>query len=118
MNLTGFSRYASFRALLLLALILGLLSACIAKKDIILPTRYEREMLQAQYKQCITRSTNEIYDNTTPADELIRVSFRNCIGARHAMLHSYPRRWHEHMAEKLDDEIYKSELAWINNRRQ
>jgi len=94
------------------------LNGCIAKSDIILPTTYERQMLQDQYRQCITLSTNKIYDNTTPADEIVRASFGNCRGARQAMLQSYPRRWHEHMAGKLDDEIYQKELAWILDRRK
>ena len=94
------------------------LSACIAKKDIILPTRYDREMLEAQYRQCITRTTNQIYNNTSPADEILRSSFGNCRGAKEAMLQSYPRRWHDHFAKKVDDDIYKSELAWIENKRK
>lgn len=106
-----------FRAALSLSVLALTLSACIAKKDIILPTRYERQMLQDQYRQCITRSTNKIYDNTTPPEEIVRASFGNCRGARQAMLQAYPRRWHEHMADQIDQEIYQSELAWIENKR-
>lgn len=103
---------------MLAGIIVVSLNACIAKKDIILPTTTEREMLQAQYRQCITKTTNDTYDNVTPAEDIVRNSFNSCRGARQAMLMSYPRRWHEHMAGKLDKEIYQSELAWVNDKRK
>lgn len=104
--------------LMVAGIIVVSLNGCIAKKDIILPTTTEREMLQAQYRQCITKTTNDTYDNVTPAEEIVRNSFDSCRGARQAMLMSYPRRWHEHMAGKLDQEIFQSELAWINDKRK
>jgi len=93
------------------------LTGCIAVKDIVLPTTTQREMAQAEYRQCITQVTNKIYDNTTPAEEIVRASFANCQGARQSMLQSYPKRWHDHMANKIDEEIYQEEMAYIQNRR-
>lgn len=104
--------------LLLLLLVGTSLSACIAKKDLILPTRYDRQRYEDQYRQCISQTTNRNYNSVTPADELIKASFANCRGARQVMLNSYPKRWHENWARTVEQEIYKNELAWIQDKRQ
>ena len=94
-----------------------LLSACIAKKDIILPTRYDREMLQARYGQCISQATNNYYDDVRAPEAIVRTSFNLCKGSRSAMLKDYPRRWQENYAKEIDEEIYKREIAWIQGKR-
>jgi hypothetical protein len=106
-----------WRQILLLLLASIGLSACIAKKDLILPTRYDRQKYEAQYKQCITQSTNANYNSVSTPQELLKASFDNCRGVRQIMIRSYPKRWHENWASKIDQEIYKSELAWIQNKR-
>lgn len=99
-------------------IVIGLvLSACIAKKDIILPTRYDREMLQAQYRQCVNLATSSSYDNSRTPDEIVKASFVSCKGTRQAMLKDYPPRWQKNWANQVDLDIYKDEIAWIQSKR-
>ena len=93
------------------------LSACVAKKDIILPTSYDRQMLQDQYSQCVTMATTNNYDNSRTPDEIVRASFQSCKGSRQAMLKDYPPRWQKNWATEVDLDIYKDEIAWIQSKR-
>ena len=98
-------------------LISVMLSACIAKKDIILPTRYDREMLQARYRQCVNQATSNYYDNVRTPDAIVRASFSACKGSRQAMLKDYPKRWQAGWAKEVDMDIYKDEISWIQSKR-
>ena len=94
------------------------LGACVAKKDIILPTSYDRETRVANYRQCVSRATNRGYDHRRNPDEIVQASLQSCVGAKNAMLQEYPASWRPGMAKEVDEKVYKDEIAWILSKRK
>lgn len=93
------------------------LAACVARKDIILPTKYDRENRVASYKQCVAQATNRGYDERLNPDEIVQASMQTCLGAKNWMLKEYPKSWRVGMEEEVDKQVYKDEIAWILSNR-
>ena len=102
----------------LVIFILISLSACMAKKDTILPTRYDRETKIATYKQCVSQATNRGYDSVRHPDEIVRESMRSCIGAKNYMFKEYPVSWRKGLEKEVDEELYNQEITWILKNRE
>ena len=94
------------------------LSACVAKKDVILPTSYDRETRVATYKQCVSQATTRAYDDRRNPDEIVQASMQSCVGSKNWMLQEYPASWRPGMAKEVDEQLYKDEIAWILRNRK
>ena len=103
--------------LVLFLLVFGL-AACVAKKDVILPTKYDRENRVASYKQCVAQATNRGYDDRRNPDEIVQASMQSCVGSKNWMLQEYPKSWRGGMAKEVDEQLYKDEIAWILRNRK
>ncbi len=106
------------KLIIVLFLLLFGLSACMAKKDVILPTKYDRENRVANYKQCVSQATNRGYDDRRNPDEIVQASLRSCVGAKNWMLQEYPASWRSGLSKEVDEEVYKEEIAWILSNRK
>lgn len=105
------------KCLLIMFLVMFGLAACVAKKDIILPTKYDRESRVASYKQCVAQATSRTYDDRRNPDEIVQASMRTCLGAKNWMLKEYPKNWRIGMEKEVDIQVYKDEIAWILSNR-
>jgi len=94
------------------------LSACVAKKDIILPTSYDRENRVASYRQCVSQATSRGYDDRRNPDEIVQASMQSCLASKNWMLHEYPAAWRPSMAKEVDEKLYKDEIAWVLRNRK
>lgn len=106
--------YKSLFSLLILTL---MVSACVARSDIILPSKYDREAAISGYKACVTAATTNYYDDVRTPEEIVTASFAACRGKRTAMVRSYPRSWGASLVKDVDEKLYKSEIAWILDKR-
>jgi len=93
------------------------LSACVAKKELILPTSYDRETRMATYKQCVSQATSRNYDARRNPDEIVQASLQSCRNSKNWMLQEYPASWRPSMAKKVEEQVYKDEIAWILRKR-
>ncbi|WP_455203543.1 hypothetical protein [Kaarinaea lacus] len=93
-------------------------SSCIAKKDIILPTKYDRTAQVEAYKMCVANATHLRFDTTTNADVLVKNSMSACSRHKQTMLRAYPKRWRENYIKDVDAELYQQEISWVADTRK
>ena len=108
----GVSKYL-FSGLALL-----MVSSCIAKKDIILPTKYDRTAQIDAYKKCVANATHLRFDTTTNVNVLVKNSMSACNRHKETMLRAYPKRWRENYIKEVDAELYQQEISWVADTRK
>lgn len=100
----------------LIALVL-LVSACVAKEDLILPSKQQRITAVETYKQCVAYATNKRINQNRDAEAIVRDSIEHCRGSKHAMLKDYPKSWRASFERQVDDEVLKEEIAYVRKVR-
>lgn len=95
-----------------------LLSACVAQKDIILPSKTQRESRVGAYKLCVAQQTNRKYNDYENPAQIVRLSMDACKGAKYQMLKDYPKSWGESFEKRIDEEVYKQEITWVLKTRK
>jgi len=103
--------------ILSVAIVLLLLTACVAKEDLILPTREQRETAVDAYKQCVSYATNKRLNQNRDAEAIVRDSIEQCHGTKHAMLKDYPKNWRASFERQVDEELLREEVAYIRKAR-
>ena len=83
----------NYQLLIGVLILVSLLSACVARSAIILPSKYDREAAISNYQACVTAATTNFYDTVRPPEQIVRASFSSCMGQRSAMLSAYPKGW-------------------------
>ena len=99
-------------------LVLFFISACVAQKDTILPTKHERMTLVDAYKRCVANATNTIYDAYSMPDVIVRNAMNKCMRTKSTMLKEYPKSWRKSLEQEVDEELYRREIAWITETRK
>ena len=94
------------------------LGGCVAEKDLILPTKEQREARVSGYKKCVALATNSRYDEQSEPSVLVRSSMDSCKSAKYLMLKDYPKSWSASLEKRVDEEVYKREIAWVLETRQ
>lgn len=102
---------------LLIATSVVLASACVEKTNMILPTQNERMTLVNLYKRCVANATNSRYDASSKPEEIVSHAMEKCDHAKNTMLSDYPKSWRAGLVKKIDDELYKREIAWVESTR-
>lgn len=93
------------------------LSACVAKQDLILPSKEQRVTAVENYKQCVANATNKRLNQNRDAEAIVRDSITKCRTSKHAMLKDYPKNWRASFERKVDEEILKNEVAYVRKTR-
>jgi hypothetical protein len=107
-----------FRSVLIASAVIVLSTACVAKKDTILPTKYERRTLVDTYKRCVANATNSRFDTISNPDTIVRDAIGKCVRSKNAMLKEYPKSWRQNLEKKVDEDLYRREIAWVNETRK
>jgi len=94
-----------------------LLSACVAKEDLILPTKEQRISAVETYKQCVSYATNKRLNQNRDAESIVRDSIEQCRTSKYVMLKDYPKSWRSNFEKSVDDELLKTEVAYIRKAR-
>ena len=97
---------------------LGLLAACVAKQDLILPNKQQRITAMDSYKQCVAYATNNHLSQNREPEAIVRASMDKCRPSKYAMLKDYPKGWRDNYEKQIDEEILKEEIAFIVNARR
>lgn len=113
-NVRGLRTVVKF---LVVVMLLIIISACVAQKDTILPTKTERMTLIDAYKRCVANATNTYYDAYTMPDAIVRNAMGKCVRSKNTMLKEYPKDWRKSMEQEVDEELYRREIAWIAETR-
>ena len=101
----------------LILLVATVVTACMAKKETILPTRHERLTLVDVYKRCVANATNSRYDKFSSPDVIVRAAMNKCDRSKNAMLREYPKSWRRGLERDVDEELYRREIAWVKQTR-
>ncbi|WP_455375083.1 hypothetical protein [Kaarinaea lacus] len=104
------------RSTLVLTVLL-LVSACVAKQDLILPSKEQRVTAVETYKQCVAYATNKRINQNRDAESIVRDSIEKCRSSKHAMLKDYPKNWRNSFEKQVDEELLKTEVAYIRKAR-
>lgn len=104
------------RSIVVLAVLL-LVSACVAKEDLILPNKEQRVTAVETYKQCVSYATNKRINQNRDAEAIVRDSIEQCRSSKHAMLKDYPKNWRANFERQVDEELLKTEVAYIQKAR-
>lgn len=110
-----FSRNIALSSIISAAVIL--LTACVAKEDLILPSTEQRVTAVETYKQCVSYATNKRLNQNRDAEAIVRDSIQQCHGTKHAMLKDYPKNWRASFERQVDEELLKNEVAYIRKVR-
>ena len=94
-----------------------LLSACVAKEDLILPSKQQRVSAVENYKQCVASATNKRLNQNRDAEAIVRDSISHCRSSKHAMLKDYPKNWRASFERQVDEEVLKNEVAYVRKVR-
>lgn len=94
-----------------------LVSACVAKQDLILPSKEQRVTAVQKYKQCVAYATNRRINQNRDAEAIVRDSIEHCRSSKHAMLKDYPKNWRASFERRVDDEVLKEEVAYVRKAR-
>lgn len=97
--------------------VLILVSACVAKEDLILPTKEQRITAVETYKQCVSYATNKRLNQNRDAEAIVRDSIEHCRSSKYAMLKDYPKSWRSNFEKRVDEELLKTEVAYIRQAR-
>lgn len=97
--------------------IVFVLSACVAKQDLILPSKEQRVSAVNSYKQCVAYATNKRINQNRDAESIVLDSIEHCRGSKHAMLKDYPKSWRASFERQVDEEVLKEEVAYIRKVR-
>ena len=98
--------------------VIVVLTACVAKQDLIVPSKQQRVAAEENYKQCVAQATNKrVYENQDP-EAIVRDSIAHCRTSKYAMLKDYPKGWQESYGQQVDEEILKNEIAYVIKTRQ
>lgn len=97
--------------------VIFLVSACVAKQDLILPSKQQRVSAVNNYKQCVAYATNKRINQNRDAEAIVRDSIQHCRGSKHAMLKDYPKSWRASFERQVDEEVLKEEVAYIRKAR-
>ena len=93
------------------------LSACVAKQDLILPSKEQRITAVDVYKQCVAYATNRRINQNRDAEAIVRDSIDQCRTSKNAMLKDYPKNWRTSFEKQVDEEILKNEVAYVKKAR-
>ena len=94
-----------------------MVSACVAKEDLILPTKEQRVTAVDTYKQCVSYATNRMLGEKRDAEAIVRDSIEHCRSSKYAMLKDYPKNWRSSFEKQIDEELLKTEVAYVNKAR-
>ena len=94
-----------------------LVSACVAKEDLILPTKEQRITAVDTYKQCVSYATNKRLNQNRDAEAIVRDSIEQCKTSKYAMLKDYPKNWRANFEKSVDEEILETEVAYVRKAR-
>ena len=94
-----------------------LVTACVAKQDLILPSKEQRITAVESYKQCVAYATNKRINQNREAEDIVRDSIEFCRGSKHAMLKDYPKNWRASFERQIDEEVLKEEVAYVRKAR-
>ena len=96
-----------------------LVSACVAKQDLILPSKEQRISAVDAYKKCVSYATNISINKSRnqDAEAIVRASIHQCRTSKHAMLKDYPKNWRASFERQVDNEILKEEVAYVRKTR-
>lgn len=97
--------------------VIFLISACVAKQDLILPSKEQRVSAVNNYKQCVAYATNKRINQNRDAEAIVRDSIEHCRGSKHAMLKDYPKSWRASFERQIDEEVLKEEVAYVRKAR-
>ena len=97
--------------------VIFLVSACVAKQDLILPSKEQRVSAVNNYKQCVAYATNKRINQNRDAESIVRDSIEHCRGSKHAMLKDYPKNWRASFERQIDEEVLKEEVAYVRKAR-
>ena len=100
-----------------LILVMFVVSACVAKQDLILPSKEQRVSAVNNYKQCVAYATNKRINQNRDAEAIVRDSIQHCRGSKHAMLKDYPKNWRASFERQVDEEVLKEEVAYVRKVR-
>lgn len=107
----------SFRFTVFL-LMSGLVIACVAKQDLILPNKQQRISAVDSYKQCVAYATNSHLHQNREPEAIVRDSMDKCRPTKYIMLKEYPKGWRDNYERQIDEEILKEEIAYIVSTRR
>ena len=99
-------------------LVFNVLTACVAKEDLIIPSKEQRIAAMESYKQCVSHATNKRMNQNRDPEAIVRDSIAHCRTSKYAMLKDYPKGWRDSYEQQVDEEILKEEIAYITNVRQ
>ena len=93
------------------------LPACVAKQDLILPSKVQRVTAVENYKQCVAFATNKRLNQNRDAEDIVRDSISHCRSSKYEMLKDYPKNWRASFARQVDEEVLKAEVAYVLKAR-
>jgi len=99
-------------------LALSVLVACVAKEDLIIPSKQQRIAAVENYKQCVSVATNKRLNENRDPEAIVRDSITHCRSSKYAMLKDYPKGWRDSYEKQVDEEILKEEIAYVTKVRQ
>lgn len=94
-----------------------LMSACVAQEDLILPTKEQRVTAVDAYKQCVSSATNRRLNENRDAEAIVRDSIEHCRSNKYTMLKDYPKNWRASFEKQIDEDLLKTEVAYVNKAR-
>ena len=94
-----------------------LVSACVAKEDLILPSTEQRITAVDTYKQCVSYATNKRLNQNMDAEAIVRDSIEHCRSSKYAMLKDYPKNWRASFEKQIDEDLLKTEMAYVKKAR-
>lgn len=110
-----FSRGFGMNVVVLAAALI--LSACVAKQDLILPSKEQRVSAVENYKQCVASATNKRINQNRDPEAIVRDSITHCRSSKYAMLKDYPKNWRKSFERQVDEEVLKTEVAYVRKAR-
>ena len=101
-----------------IVVVLVALTACVAKQDLIIPSKQQRIAAMENYKQCVANATNKRLSQNRDPEAIVRDSIAHCRTSKYAMLKDYPKGWRDSYEKQVDEEILKEEIAYVTKVRQ
>ena len=99
-------------------LIIFTMTACVAKQDLIVPSKEQRIAAYDNYRQCVAQATNKRLNQNRDPEDIVRDSIAHCRTSKYAMLKDYPKGWRESYEQQIDEELLKEEIAYVIKVRQ